>query len=207
MNKLGKETVLTAYVILMTVALAGGFLAYHVSAPSAAVVADAFGSSKQSLSVTSFNAVFDPDGVTSFKLSASVKENVKAGLAGDFVITFETAGRVISYQGFVFFDGAFGEVKRIKINRPDAEFEAENVRGTVVVTNAADNTAVLLVKVDFERPQVRKIFEPPSNVLVSFDFTSYDKAYSSKVVPVRYSQKPVSFPYYLSNFGIIEFKV
>lgn len=204
MNQRGKETVLTAYLILITVALFGGLLTYRMSLPTGAA---AYDSGNPVVSINSFDAVFDPDGVTSFKLAASAKENIDVGLAGEFILSFETAGKTMQYKGFVFFDGAFGEIRSMEIKSSAGKFEAEDVKGTVVVTNAIDDTATILVKADFKRPVSGSFFEPPSKVLINFGFTAYDAAYSSKMVPVRYSNRPIPFPYYLNNFGIIEINV
>lgn len=204
MNNRGKETALTAYIILITIALVGGFLTYSISTPTAAVVS---GDGSPEIMITSFDAVFDPDGVTSFKLAASAKENLKMGLTGDFVLSIETAGKTLTFDGFVFFDGVFGEIKSIKVTRPNGEFEAEDVQGTVVVTNAIDDTATVLVKVDFKRPVQGSFFEPPSKLLVNFGFKTYNKTYKSKVLPIRYVERPNPFPYYLTKLKIVEIKV
>jgi hypothetical protein len=204
MNKRGKETVLTAYIILITIALVGGFLTYSISTPTAAVVSD---TRDAEIVITSFDAVFDPDGVTSFKLAASARENLKMGLTGDFVLSIETAGKKLIFDGFIFFDGVFGEIKSIKVTRPNGEFEAEDVAGTVVVTNAIDGTATVLIKVDFKRPMPGTFFEPPSKLLVNFDFKAYNKTFKSKVLPVRYTERPNPFPYYLTKLKIVEIKV
>ncbi|MBD3304187.1 hypothetical protein GF343_03510 [Candidatus Woesearchaeota archaeon] len=204
MSKKGKSTVLAAYVMLITIALVGGFLTYSISTPSGAVVSD-----KRSpvITLNSFDAVFDPDGVTSFKLAASAKENLKMGLTGEFVLSIETAGKTLVFDGFVFFDGVFGEINSIKVTRPNGEFEAEDVEGTVVVTNAIDDTANVLIKVDFKRPMQGSFFEPPSKLLVNFGFKTYNKTYKSKVLPIRYVEKPNPFPYYLTKLKIVEIKV
>ncbi|MBW3002557.1 hypothetical protein KY338_05355 [Candidatus Woesearchaeota archaeon] len=204
MNKRGKDTALTAYIILITIGLVGGLLTYTASTPTAAVISD---TGNPVITITSLDAVFDPDGVTSFKLAASAKENFNLGLTGDFVLSIETAGKKLIFDGFVFFDGVFGEIKSIKVTRPNGEFEAEDVEGTVVVTNAIDDTANVLVKVDFKRPMQGTFFEPPSKLLVNFDFKTYDKTYKSKVLPIRYAEKPNPFPYYLTKFKIVEIKV
>ncbi|MBW3005107.1 LPS export ABC transporter periplasmic protein LptC [Candidatus Woesearchaeota archaeon] len=204
MNKRGKETVLTAYIILITIALVGGLLTYTASTPTAAVISD---TSNPVITINSFDAVFDPDGVTSFKLAASAKENFNTGLTGTFALSLVTAGKTAVFEGFIFFDGVFGEIKSMKITNPYGEFDAEDVAGTVVVTNAIDGTANVLVKVDFERPMPGTFFEPPSKLLLNFDFTTYDKTYKSKVLPIRYADKPNPFPYYLTKFKIVEIKV
>jgi len=204
MDKSGKSAVLTAYVILITIALVGGFLTYSISTPTSAVVSD---TGNPVITINSFDAVFDPDGMTSFKLAVSAKENLKMGLTGEFVLSIETAGKTLVFDGFVFFDGVFGEIKSIKVTRPNGEFEAEDVEGTVVVTNAIDNTANVLVKVDFKRPLQGSFFEPPSKLLMNFDFKTYNKTYKSKVLPIRYVEKPNPFPYYLTKLEIVEIKV
>lgn len=203
MNKRGKETVLTAYIILITIALVGGFMAYAVSSPTAAVVLD---TENPKISITSLDAVFDPDGLTSFKFAASAKENLNIGLTGKFILFLETGNNKVEYEGFVFFDGVFGEIRDLKIKDIDGITDAEEVSGTVVVTNAIDNTATLLVKLEFNRP-VKDFFNPPAKLLINFDFTTYDKTYESKILPIRHTEKPNPFPYYLTNIKIVEIKV
>lgn len=202
MSKQGKETIITAYIILMTVALAGGFLAYHVSAPTSAVVAGIINNPVMHLN--SFDAVFDPDGTTSIKLAASAKENIKLGLTGKFLLNIESGNEKMIYEGFVFFDGVFGEINGLVLLDDGDSISIDDVKGTVVVTNAIDNTASMLVKLDFKRPLLKNFFVAPRNIMISFVFESYDKRFVSKLLPVRHSDKPIPFPYYTSNFGIVE---
>ena len=203
MNKRGKETVLTAYIILITIALVGGFMAYAVSSPTASVVLD---TTNPKISITALDAVFDPDGLTSFKLAASAKENFNLGLTGKFILSLETGNDKVEYEGFVFFDGVFGEIRSLKIKDIDGITDASDVSGTVVVTNAIDDTATLLVKFEFYRP-VKDFFNPPSKLLVNFDFTTYDKTFESKILPIRHAERPNPFPYYLTKLQIGEIKV
>jgi len=201
MNKRGKETVLTAYVILMTVALVGGFLAYRISLPTSAVVADI---ENPVITITSFDAVFDPDGATSMKFAVSAKEHINLGLNSRFWLTIESGNEKMQYEGSVFFEGAVGKVQSLKWVDEDDSINIETFKGTFAVTNALDDTATMLVKLDFKRPLLKNLFVPPRKVLISFDFESYDKTFESKDFPVRHSETPIPFPYYHSNLGIIE---
>jgi len=204
MNKTGRETVLTAYVILITLALVGGFLTYHISSPTGFVPVDV---ENVVYTIDSFDAVFDPDGTTSIKFSASVKEPIELGLTSDFVLSFECSGNLVKFEGSAFFDGAFGEVQNLKMVDEDGAVNLDDVKGTFVVTNHISDSATVLIKLDFKRPLDKEIFVPPRKLLINFDFNSYDKKFESKVLPIRHSEKPIPFPYYLNNFDIFEIKV
>ena len=204
MNKKGKETVLTAYIVLITIVLVGGFLTYKISSPTGFVPTDI---EAVVSNIDSFDAVFDPDGTTSIKFSVSAKEHVNLGLNSDFLLSFETSGNVINFKGNAFFDGVFGEVQSLKMVDEKGEIVLEDAAGTIVVTNTVDNKAIVLVKLDFTRPKDKKIFVPPRKLLITFDFNSYDRQFESKVMPIRHSEKPIPFPYYLNNFDIVEIKV
>ena len=202
MQKKGKETVLTAYIILITVGLLGGLLTYSVSTPTGSSVLNVVDSE---IAITSFDAVFDPDGVTSIKLVAAAKENIQP-VTGKFWLTFESGKDVLKYEGFVFFDGAFGEIQSLKLLEENGDINIEQAKGTVVVTNAIDDTASVLLKLDFKRPLLKNIFVPPRKLLVYFDIEAYDRTFVSKVLPIRHAERPNPFPYYLNNFGVVEIK-
>ncbi|MBW2986148.1 hypothetical protein KY333_02145 [Candidatus Woesearchaeota archaeon] len=204
MNKNGKETVLTAYIVLITIVLVGGFLTYKISTPTGLIPTDVEAAISN---IDSFEAVFDPDGTTSIKFSVSAKENINLGLTSNFLLSFETSGNVVNFEGNAFFDGAFGEIQSVKMVDETGEVVLKDATGTIVVTNTIDNKAIVLVKLDFTRPKDKEIFVPPRKLLITFDFNSYDRRFESKVMPIRHSEKPIPFPYYLNNFDIVEIKV
>jgi len=203
MNKKGKETVLTAYIILITVALVGGFLTYHISTPTGFTPIE---TETAIITINSFDAVFDPDGTTSMKFTIAAKEKVQPALNGQFRLSIETAGQITEFVGSVFFDGAFGELQSLKMLHVDGDVSIKDAKGTILITNLIDNTATMLVKLDFKRPD-QEIFSPPSKLLIDFEFESYNKKFQSKILPVRHADKPSAFPYYKEAFDILEISV
>ena|GEM_PF-5522917 len=199
---MSKEKVIIAYLVLILIALAGGFLAFKAGSPmSGSVVAEV---ENPIITITSFEAVFDPDGATSMQLVASAKEHINLGKSSSFTLVMETSGQRIFYEGVVMFDTAVGKIKSLRQIEDDGAANLKDITGTVAVTNALDNTASILIKMDFKRPSSKRIFVPPRKLLVNFDFTAADKTFVSKVLPIRHSEKPIPFPYYLNNFDIVE---
>ncbi|MBW2973534.1 hypothetical protein KY346_04025 [Candidatus Woesearchaeota archaeon] len=201
---MSRERIITAYLLLILIALIGGFLAFKAGAPvSGSVVVEI---ENPVITITSFEAVFDPDGTTSMQLVASAKEKINLGESSSFTLVMETSGQKIFYEGVVLFDKSVGKIKSLKQIDDDVAVNIKEITGTVAVTNALDDTASILVKMDFKRPVAKKIFVPPRKLLVNFDFTAAGKTFVSKVLPIRHSEKPIQFPYYLNNFDIFEIK-